>query len=258
MSLLPLLLGLAESACNPGSGPACDACHKPLAGGYYTCDWGHRFCLAHRDQPRCDGCGLPIAGKVVAGFTLPLCATCAAGAALTAAEAACQLSRVQSELRGLGLPWWPQSFPTRVVPRAELIRLGGPGTSPDALGLARATFTSRPGASPARKMEEILVVPGLHPLRLGAVLAHELGHAWLWQQGFLELSPLVNEGFPELCAYRWLSNLKAAFATVQRRRMEQNEDPVYGGGFRMVLKVFTGEATLARAKDLVGKAARIA
>jgi Protein DA1 len=50
----------------------------------------------------------------------------------------------------------------------------------------------------------ILVLSGMSWLLTGAVLAHELMHAWLRMEGYRELPQAVEEGLCQLLAYLWL------------------------------------------------------
>lgn len=50
----------------------------------------------------------------------------------------------------------------------------------------------------------ILVLSGMPWLLTGAVLAHELMHAWLRMEGYRELPQHVEEGLCQLMAYLWL------------------------------------------------------
>ena len=251
MTIIPFLLGAFEVATSLQATLTCDSCHRTLVGAYYTDEWGHRLCVSHHEQPRCDACGAVLAKKSEGYAPFPLCPSCAPKSLATPPAAAGMLARTQKDLRSLGLPWWPQTFPLRIVSQRELLQAAGTHLTLEPLGMARGQFMQNAPPGTPRKVEEILVVPGLHEIRLGAVLAHELGHAWLWQQNFLELPDLLNEGFPELCAHRWLGSRSEPFARMLQRRMEQSDDPIYGRGFRTVQQAFQKEPTLARARELM-------
>ncbi|CAN4101656.1 unnamed protein product [Withania somnifera] len=59
-----------------------------------------------------------------------------------------------------------------------------------------------------RKFEvtAILVLYGLPRLLTGAILAHELMHAWLRLKGFRNLSPEVEEGICQVLSQMWLES----------------------------------------------------
>ncbi|KAI5670584.1 hypothetical protein M9H77_10948 [Catharanthus roseus] len=108
----------------------------------------------------------------------------------------------------------------------------------------------------------ILVLYGLPRLLTGAILAHELMHAWLRLRGFRNLNPEVEEGICQVLANLWLesevmpstsiassssssssswssSSKKGAKSPVENKlgeffmhQIAHDASPAYGGGFR--------------------------
>ncbi|XP_014496283.1 protein DA1-related 2 isoform X1 [Vigna radiata var. radiata] len=110
----------------------------------------------------------------------------------------------------------------------------------------------------------ILVLYGLPRLLTGAILAHELMHAWLRLKGYHNLSPEVEEGICQVLSYMWLeaevmscsrtmpstssasssssfphSSKKGAKSHVEHKlgeffmnQIANDSSPAYGGGFR--------------------------
>ncbi|OIW04077.1 hypothetical protein TanjilG_00637 [Lupinus angustifolius] len=107
----------------------------------------------------------------------------------------------------------------------------------------------------------ILVLYGLPRLLTGAILAHELMHAWLRLKGYRNLNPEVEEGICQVLSYMWLesevmpnfqnmpstasssssssSSKKGAKSHVENKLGEffmnqivNDSSPAYGGGFR--------------------------
>jgi hypothetical protein len=62
------------------------------------------------------------------------------------------------------------------------------------------------------------------------VTVHELGHAWLACREVTGLPKWANEGFCEWISHRWYRRQGTRDAAVFAARIEQNDDPVYGGG----------------------------
>ncbi|GMH30579.1 hypothetical protein Nepgr_032422 [Nepenthes gracilis] len=61
----------------------------------------------------------------------------------------------------------------------------------------------------------ILILFGLPRLLTGAILAHELMHAWLRLKGFRNLKPEVEEGICQVLSYMWLeSEMKRDFRSI--------------------------------------------
>ncbi|XP_020210290.1 protein DA1-related 2 [Cajanus cajan] len=110
----------------------------------------------------------------------------------------------------------------------------------------------------------ILVLYGLPRLLTGAILAHELMHAWLRLKGYQNLSPEVEEGICQVLSYMWLdaevmsgsrsmpstsasasasSSKKGAKSHVEsklgeffKNQIANDSSPTYGGGFRAASK----------------------
>ncbi|TKY47479.1 DA1-related 2 [Spatholobus suberectus] len=106
----------------------------------------------------------------------------------------------------------------------------------------------------------ILVLYGLPRLLTGAILAHELMHAWLRLKGYQNLSPEVEEGICQVLSYMWLdaevmsgarsmpstssasssySSKKGAKSHGENKlgkffmnQIANDSSPAYGGGFR--------------------------
>nr|GMC98297.1 protein DA1-related 2-like isoform X1 [Ipomoea batatas] len=85
----------------------------------------------------------------------------------------------------------------------------------------------------------ILVLYGLPRLLTGAILAHELMHAWLRLKGFRNLSPEVEEGICQVLSHMWLESEKGGRSGVENKlgeffmhQIAHDTSPAYGGGFR--------------------------
>ncbi|XP_061343504.1 protein DA1-related 2 [Gastrolobium bilobum] len=108
----------------------------------------------------------------------------------------------------------------------------------------------------------ILVLYGLPRLLTGAILAHELMHAWLRLKGYRNLNPEVEEGICQVLSYMWLeSEVMPSFQSMAststasssstssskkgvrsqaenklgeffKNQIAHDSSPAYGGGFR--------------------------
>ncbi|XP_062005587.1 protein DA1-like [Rosa rugosa] len=98
-------------------------------------------------------------------------------------------------------------------------------------------------------IEALIVLFGMANVDMGATVAHEMMHAWLYTAGVTGLEERVEEGFCELMSYMWMewfcsSRVDSLYKTneqVQYSRklkdllsssMEYSEDEIYGQGFR--------------------------
>jgi hypothetical protein len=102
------------------------------------------------------------------------------------------------------------------------------------LGVISQVTTIDSAGRKIRRVPEIRLLRGRPRLVQGAVIAHELGHAWLFQKGLHGLPQDVEEGFCEYCSHHWLSRSLDPRAPYLMDRIAQNPDPTYGGGFRII------------------------
>jgi hypothetical protein len=195
---------------------------------------GELTCAGHTIAGRCVFCTRPHARPDQPGwrrFTGQLlrCPTCQVGAVETQMHARRWLPVVRSEMARIGV-----SLPVRV-----LVRLVGPDKLdpfrvPSAQGVLLGVTEQVVIGEGATEVVEIRVAAGQPPLQFGRCVVHEIGHAWITQQGGPRPDPGVEEGLCELFAHGWLKQQPGAAAEELRRGLHENPDPVYGGGFRTV------------------------
>lgn len=227
--------------CSPGCWekllPHCSVCDSPLAGRYTVIDTGAEkrlFCMECAKLPRCFACDLPCRGEQLPdGRTL--CGSCLATAVTDPAEAEKLFREVEREVAGLlGSPGCGRTgfvlCDLATLNRGREIVPGGK------YELGRCNYEYRTRTYPGRKPEivsercTILILDALPRDQFIEVAAHEAAHDWLNHHGRF-LPPSWSEGFPEYVAS--LVNLRHGNGS-HNLRMEKNEDPVYGAGFREV------------------------
>ncbi|MFB9333738.1 protein DA1 [Actinoplanes octamycinicus] len=198
--------------------PRCAACGRIMTlTGFLTAN-GELVCQRHTGAPQSVCCGLP--ADPALGTDRPLCPRCAVTAVRTQQDVKRVLPPIAARLRALSIR---TTTPVRVrlVPFSELQgRIAGHG---DVLGVT---------VSLGSEVVDLMVVRDLPLARFGAVVAHEVMHAYLAQRGFGMLPPAVEEGLCQLLAHAWLKDQPGAPAEWERRRIATNPDPVYGDGFR--------------------------
>lgn len=82
---------------------------------------------------------------------------------------------------------------------------------------------------------DIYLLSSLNKTRRKGVLAHELGHVWLWEHR----SPFrntreENEGFCDLLTYKLYGVMNTVETHLLRRGMQFGRTPIYSDGFRMM------------------------
>ena len=97
------------------------------------------------------------------------------------------------------------------------------------IGLAKMTAQGS-----VRKMDSITIVYGLPKFHFCGIYAHEMGHAWMWLNNYPDdISPQVKEGLCNLFEYLWLKQQHTPESKYLQYMMLQNQDRIYGNGFRL-------------------------
>lgn len=117
----------------------------------------------------------------------------------------------------------------RRVPLAVVEDLG----NPTMVGLTSSVVTVHGGLRSVDS--KIQVRKGLSDVELGAVLAHEGGHAWMHQSGIALGELTLDEGFCNWVAVSWLRYHGTKTHLRFAEQYMRNPDPVYGGGLRTVV-----------------------
>jgi hypothetical protein len=155
------------------------------------------------------------------------CPTCGRDAVTTQQDARQRIPLVRREMAALGIR-------LRVPVRVTI-------TDPDALAgsWARAdgvvfglTHQRIPVDGGPVDVLGIRVAAGLTPTHFGATLAHELGHAWLAEQGVTDLALSVEEGMCQLFAGAWLKKQRTTLAAALRAGLPHHPVPEYGLGYQ--------------------------
>jgi hypothetical protein len=193
----------------------CPACGRPMTAVLVVSLTGERYCNRHTGEPLCITCMGP--ADPAAGTEVPLCRQCVPTAIRTQQEVKRVLPPIAAELRKLQIRT-TTPVRARLVDRAELRGLHG-----DALGM-----TMSRGAD----VVDLMVVRDLPYTKFGSTVAHEVMHVYLTQQRFPALPPPVAEGLCQLLAYAWVRRQRDPPARAELRIIGENQDPVYGDGFR--------------------------
>lgn len=223
----------------------CTVCGNPIKGTYYTDHWGNSYCKAHENTtPRCFSCGRLIAQRLTGGGVRfrdgrTMCNLCRKTGIDTPEQGRPVLDQVRRTLATFGLDLGTVSIPLRLGSQSELGNSTRTATVPVA-GKCRTTSWSQQGQVIRREVEEILVLHGLPCEHFAATVAHELGHAWVALNVLSGLPQTVEEGLCELAEHLWLRRQGTPEAARRIQLMEQNEDPVYGAGFRAAQRALNG------------------
>lgn len=194
---------------------SCPVCRQAMTAQRGVALTGEQFCDRHLGETPCALCAMPADAP---GLAVPLCRRCAATSIRNQADVGRELPSVKHQLAALGIR---TVSPVRVQLASPEVLRGIAGDH--ALGATVSRGTN---------VVDLFVLKDLPLLKFGTVVAHEVMHTYMTQNGFGQVPSLVAEGLCQLLAYAWIIRQDGMLAAAERRRIEDNPDPIYGEGFR--------------------------
>ena len=220
--------------------PKCDICMEPLFGKYYTDFWGNSFHENHsRELSECYTCGRLICAELTqGGYDLSdgraLCSICNE----TSVEGSFLLESALSYVRGVlafnGIDDLPDDLPITLVDSKQLKQLSET-YSDDLHGFTDMNIKTIDGRIVSRK-SHIYILSHLPLLMFKAVLAHELMHVYLFENG-LDLRSDVREGFCNLGSELVYKDSNSQYAKFRLANMMESKHPDYGIGYQKMSKL---------------------
>ena len=220
--------------------PRCAYCGQPLTGEYLIDPWGTKFHKEHEKQyPRCDFCGrlVPPQQQERGGAGKPesmRCPVCRSTAVETVNEAQPLFRQCIQWISSQGLKYNNQKLSLELVDRTKLARYLSTHIEPHALGATMSSTYMQGNQIVRTEIGGVAVLQGLPAALFQGVTIHELGHVWLLVQGISNLPPWAEEGFCELLAQRFHTEMNTPEHLHYAHNIERNPNPVYGDGYRSV------------------------
>jgi hypothetical protein len=219
----------------------CAVCSLPLDGRFLIDDWGNHAHETHNNKPTpfCNSCNRIISEKTSNGGFLyndgrNICGICV----LTAITEPDQIKKARTKvlkiLSDKGLDNIPDTLPIRLVDRNTLLKKAKNHSSKNTKGFTSTTIKTMAGMTVSMN-HTVYILAGLPGLEFEGVLAHELLHVWLAENRISMQEPFT-EGFCNLGVMLVNQSDKSTFSDVIQNHLEQNPDPVYGDGYRLMKK----------------------
>jgi hypothetical protein len=217
--------------------PRCIYCDEPLMEAYGVDHWGARFCKKHREEyPACEFCGrlIPPAQQERSSVELhsTRCPVCRSRAIETVEQARTAFAGVKRWVGSQGLSFNNFPISLQLCNRDYLAKHGRANGQPHMLGVTLSTIHTLNGRETHTDVDGVAVLEGLPTPLFDSVVTHELGHVWLIAHAIKGLPQWAEEGFCELLAYRYYTQLNTPESRYHSECMEKNPDPIYGEGFR--------------------------
>lgn len=237
-------------------GKRCDICHEPIRGEYFTDSWENAFCDRHgKEFEQCFTCRRLICQSLTSGGVVyrdgrkacNICRKTAIDNLETAMPLFAQVRRVLAK-QGLSVDESIR-IPLRLASEDEIDKLAG-GTPQIEAGISLLETITLNSAEAGRNVKEIVILHGLPITHASAVMAHEFGHVWCFLNKVPFISLPVQEGICEMFSFGYLSELDTVESRFHMKGIENNNDPVYGGGFRQVRDALRGRTLVALLSDV--------
>lgn len=230
--------------------PKCSICKKSTQRFWQTAHSGERRCDACKNLPRCSFCADHVIEKNNGRL---LCARCARTAIRTPEKAHPIFLALRKRLKnsfGIGTD---HHIHFSLVSQKEMRRRKGSPLDTNQTGLflhrtqmrSEHKYNRRTGRTISRKVTltgetfSICILAALPPPVYRHTVIHELTHDWM-SQFCPHIEDLkIKEGVCEYVAWLFLKydREKLFLSFLECTNIEQNPDPVYGGGFRMIRKI---------------------
>jgi hypothetical protein len=224
-------------------GVKCAVCGKTIEGIYLKNYWNDVYCARHqKDLPACSNCGRPVSNLLTKGgvdfgdgrFCCNLCVPKIIGEREVNERV---LPRLVEFFKGYELPLTDlvEGVPVRLVDAREMAKHAGSDSLHPVTGLIKKVVMVQTRGTKqfqVKRIQEILLLTGLTEIAASGVLAHEVGHAYMFAHDFPTLPPVVEEGMAEIFSFLWLRSRKGPEVAYRLDTIEANDSPVYGEGYK--------------------------
>lgn len=227
----------------------CAVCLQPILAESQIDEYGNVFHQKHiYEYKKCENCGRLICERITGGGKKysdgrDICYLCSAQAVYENQIIRVLFSEVKDKLRSLGIIV-PENISIEGVDRIELKRRYDGDVSPEMKGFCGSTEEIRMTGNKKEKpvyRHNIYILNGVPAGYLSATIAHELLHAWIFENAGKDLPPQIAEGSCNFASYLYLKDKNDNTARIIIKRLHNSDDPVYGDGFRTVFQRFAGK-----------------
>ncbi len=222
----------------------CAICAGVISGEYLLDHWGNSYHTHHKgDIPSCEYCGRFITENTTGGGTRysdgrEICRICRNDAITDIKEAKSLMQDVAAAMDDFGMFVDLDKVHLHVMGLKQMQKLSG-RRSHSLMGFT--DFWERRwnlGFSKKRTID-VYVLYGIPRMDMVGTLAHELTHVWHFTRGRLDTDDAFREGSCNYAAYLVLRKYEEDQGQYIVRNMLEDQDPVYGEGFRRVRRFAT-------------------
>jgi hypothetical protein len=217
----------------------CAVCSGIIQGEYMVDFWGNGYHVEHRkDVAICDFCMRFMTNDLHKGSVnysdgRTLCRICHTSAVKRVGEARLLMRDVANKLKTLGISVDISHVQLHLIGQKKMQELVGKSSH----GLRGFTdYQEERGlfGRPSNREVHVYLLYGSPRVEMIATIAHELTHVWQFLSGQLKADRALAEGSCNYAAYLVLRTTDSDEARFIIQRMVDDDDPIYGDGFRRV------------------------
>jgi hypothetical protein len=147
------------------------------------------------------------------------------------------LSSVKSSLQSFGVSINLYRIGLILVDKGELKTIAAEnGSYTDPRGFAKYSYW-KTGSETTKREFTIYILNGMPLKEFEAVAAHELMHIWQYINAPEKLEPQLAEGSAEYVSFLHMSKQHDDYSNYIVYKIENNDDNIYGDGFRRVKRI---------------------
>jgi len=217
----------------------CDLCGGVIQGEYIIDYWGNAYHLRHqKESPMCDSCSRFISPALTNGGVRYddgryICGLCRPKSVKDIEDILALVDEVAAHMEKMGMEVDYKGMNVHLIGRSQMQDLAGEHSS----GLRGFTDYRENwrifGRAQGRKLD-IYFLYAMPRMELISTIAHELAHVYMFNHGHFENDRAWNEGSCNYAAWLVLGQYPGTDSSFFRASMLQDEDPIYGEGFRRV------------------------
>lgn len=224
-------------------GTKCSVCGRIIEGTYFKNYWGDVYCPRHqKDLPACFNCNRPVStlltkGGVDLGDGRSCCNLCVPKIIGEREVNERVMPRIVEFFKGYELPLTDlvEGVHVRLIDAREMAKHAGGDSMHPVTGLIKkVVITQTRGAQQlqVKRIQEILLLNGMTEIAASGVLAHEIGHAYMFAHDFPAMPAVVEEGMAEIFSFLWLRSRKGPEVAFRLDLFDANDSPIYGEGYK--------------------------
>ncbi len=227
----------------------CSICNQTITGSYKTDYYGNVFHTEHETHySKCSNCGRMIAQGIVRdSYKLPdgriMCGFCSKDASKTPSYSEI-LKRVMKILEKEGFKLDLENVKIFAVDKNKLKSEAKDSWNENLKGFCHTIKTTEKGffSKSVKISHKIYILNSLPEIDASQILAHELMHAWIQQNaGKIEHDRKFEEGSCNYLAYLYLKSIRGKESEIRIKKLNDDPDPIYGEGFRLVYEKMRGK-----------------